>query len=119
MHNEITEWLDKAKADLAIAKYNFEGDFYEDACFHSQQAAEKALKAVYIKKFKKLRKIHDLNLLAKDIRAPAEIIDIGDELNPFYIISRYPGPEEPLGEEDAKKAIEQAKKVLEWVEKEV
>lgn len=120
MQEEVEAWLDKAEEDLAIAKHNFEGDFYDDACFHAQQAAEKALKAVYIKKFKELRKIHDVALLAQKVDAPPEIIDIGDELNPYYIVTRYPVSEESsLERDDAKDAIEKADKVLEWAKKSI
>ena len=42
------DWLTRAKGDLALASAPLpEGAFYEDLCFHAQQAAEKALKAVY------------------------------------------------------------------------
>ena len=42
------DWLVRAKGDLALARTPLpEGAFYEDLCFHAQQAAEKALKAVY------------------------------------------------------------------------
>ena len=40
------EWIDKAKRDLEVARYNFKGNLLEVAAFYSQQAAEKALKAV-------------------------------------------------------------------------
>ena len=42
------DWLARAKGDLALAEIPLpKGAFYEDLCFHAQQAAEKALKAVY------------------------------------------------------------------------
>ncbi len=42
------DWLARAKGDLALALAPLpEGAFYEDLCFHAQQAAEKAVKAVY------------------------------------------------------------------------
>ncbi len=42
------DWLARAEGDLALARVPLpEGAFYEDLCFHAQQAAEKALKAVY------------------------------------------------------------------------
>lgn len=42
------DWLGRAKSDLVLARLPLpEGAFYEDLCFHAQQAAEKALKAVY------------------------------------------------------------------------
>ena len=44
------EWLRRAKADLALARTALpEGGVYEDLSFHAQQAAEKAIKAVYVK----------------------------------------------------------------------
>lgn len=44
----VADWMARARGDLAIAKAPLpEGAFYEDLCFHAQQAAEKALKAVY------------------------------------------------------------------------
>ena len=120
MQEDIEAWIDQAEEDLAIAKYNIDGNFYDDVCFHAQQCAEKALKAVYIKKFKELRKIHDVQLLAQKVEAPQEIIDIGDILNPYYIVSRYPVSEESkLGKEDAEDAIKKAEKVLVWAKKSI
>lgn len=113
----IKEWIEKAETDLALAIYDLKGDFYEDACFHAHQCAEKSLKAPYIKKFDDLLKIHDLKTLAQKLNAPDNIIDIGDSLNPYYINSRYPGFDESPSEFDAKEAIENAKKVLTWVKK--
>jgi HEPN domain-containing protein len=45
MMREAERWLNQAKNDLEAAKWNSEGKFYAHACFLSQQAAEKALKA--------------------------------------------------------------------------
>ena len=43
------DWLARAEGNLAIASAPLpEGAFYEDLCFHAQQAAEKALKAAYL-----------------------------------------------------------------------
>ena len=42
------DWLARAQGDLALAQISLpEGAYYEDLCFHAQQAAEKAIKAVY------------------------------------------------------------------------
>jgi len=42
------DWLARARGSLALAKQpKPEGAFWEDQCFLAQQAAEKALKAVY------------------------------------------------------------------------
>lgn len=43
------DWLARAKGDLALAGGELpDGAFLEDLCFHAQQAAEKALKAVHV-----------------------------------------------------------------------
>jgi len=41
------DWFDQAVGDLEHAKADLERGFYDWACFSSQQAAEKALKAVF------------------------------------------------------------------------
>ena len=44
------EWLNRARSNLAMAKMEAEGIYLEDLCFNAQQAAEKAIKAVFIKR---------------------------------------------------------------------
>jgi HEPN domain-containing protein len=39
------QWLDFAKEDLAVAQLTFDEKHFSHACFLSQQAIEKALKA--------------------------------------------------------------------------
>lgn len=58
------EWLTRARADLALAKAPLPpGAMYEDLCFHAQQAAEKAIKAVYRYSGRAFLYTHDLNEL--------------------------------------------------------
>ena len=42
-------WMDQAEADSEHTKSDLERGFYDWACFSSQQAAEKAVKAVFQK----------------------------------------------------------------------
>ncbi len=72
---EVKKWIEKAKKDLDDAEFNFINNRFEVAAFLSHQAAEKALKALYILKFKKLWKIHDLVELGKTLNAPFEILE--------------------------------------------
>ena len=53
---EAENWIKKAEKDLNAAKYNFEGGLFDVASFLCQQAVEKALKALYVKKFKRIKK---------------------------------------------------------------
>ena len=43
------DWIRQAERDLQNAKFEMNGGYFEWACFLSQQAAEKALKAVFQK----------------------------------------------------------------------
>jgi HEPN domain-containing protein len=113
---EVKEWVKKAEKDLDDAKFNLDNDRLEVAAFLSHQAAEKALKALYILKFKRLWKIHDLKELASKLKAPKRIIVIGDSLNPHYIQTRYP-VEIVYTKEMAKEALENSKKVVEWIKR--
>jgi hypothetical protein len=44
------EWLNRARSNLALAKAQIPDVYLEDLCFDAQQAAEKALKALLIKR---------------------------------------------------------------------
>jgi HEPN domain-containing protein len=89
----------------------------------SQQAAEKALKAVCIIKGKGLLRVHELTMLARKSGAPKEVIEKCGLLNPFYTAARYPDSEEITDEESresaTKDAYESAVEVLEWCRKQI
>ena len=70
---EIEKWIEKAEKDLNDAEFNLVNGRFEIAAFLSHQAAEKALKALYILKFKRLWKIHDLGKLSLAIKASKKI----------------------------------------------
>lgn len=86
--------------------------------FFCQQAVEKALKAVYIKKFNELAGVHDLVFLGRRLGLPKELLEGCGYLNRAYTESRYPGetemPAEKFSEEDAGRCIAIAEEVLEW-----
>ncbi|MBU4246031.1 MAG: HEPN domain-containing protein [Nanoarchaeota archaeon] len=90
MREEIESRWKRAQVDLESAEKNFEAKIYYVSVFLSQQAAEKALKTLYLTKKKTLIKTHNLLMLAKDLNAPANIITASIELSPNYIITRYP-----------------------------
>jgi HEPN domain-containing protein len=75
MKKEVKIWLEEAEHDIDVAEYNLEGNMLDAAAFYPQQAAEKALKSLYISKFNDLWKVHDLVRIAKRIHAPTRIVE--------------------------------------------
>jgi HEPN domain-containing protein len=115
------EWLARAKGDLALAEAPLPpGGFYEDLCFHAQQAAEKALKAIYLDRGWTFPYIHDLEKLLAGLREnglkPPGAVDQAVLLTTYAFESRYPGLGEPITEGESKRAVELANPVVRWAE---
>ena len=91
----------------------------EIICFHCQQAAEKAVKAVILAAHitDEAPKKHDISFLLRSLEQQFSIDDryfaYADFLNPFGVIVRYPN-ELVLGEQSSKKALQYAKAILDW-----
>jgi HEPN domain-containing protein len=120
MREEVERWLEKADEDLETAKYNLRGKMLNAAIFYSQQATEKALKALQIKKLNKFEKIHDLVKLAESVDANKRILDLCDQINPVYSVSRYPDViGNKYSREEVEEILKSSKKVLEWVKEEI
>ena len=115
------DWLRRAKGDLAIAMAPLPaGAFYEDLCFHTQQAAEKALKAVHVHNGWTFRYTHDLETLISGLKqegidVPDEIVE-ADTLSGYAWEARYPGLDEPITKEEYQEAVKMAEAVLAWAE---
>jgi HEPN domain-containing protein len=87
------DWMDQAQGDLAHARHDLEGGFYDWACFSAQQAAEKAVKAVFQKLGAEAwgHSVADLlEELNRSQTVPDELKDIALELDKAYIPTRYP-----------------------------
>lgn len=118
------DWLERARSDLAIANAPLpDGAYYEDLCFHAQQAAEKALKAVYQHYGYTFRYTHDLDELVtglklKGVQIPANIEE-ATSLSNFAWEARYPSLYEPVSEEEFREALKMARNVVAWAEKEL
>lgn len=119
MREEVSNWLKKAKRDLEIAEYNLKGGMLEAAAFYSQQAAEKALKAVHIYEFNKLLRTHDLVKLSKEVKAPERMIELSAKIIPAYTVTRYPDVGEIYDKESVIEIFNASKEVLEWAERKV
>jgi len=87
------DWMDQAQGDLAHAKDDAERRFYDWACFSAQQAAEKAVKAVFQRMGAEAwgHSVADLlDELAQSRPISEELMDAALELDKAYIPTRYP-----------------------------
>jgi len=114
------EWLRFAQSDLDDALGPPRGRIlFETMCFHAQQAVEKSLKAILVAKGIPFPRTHNLkilvSLLPPDLSLPADPVDIG-ELTDYAVSNRYPGMEEPVTEEQYRKAVRLAESVVTWAE---
>lgn len=90
------EWLKFADADLRAARLLFANPEVPSriACFHAQQAAEKALKAALVAASIPFRKTHDVvvlvGLVPQSLATELVAVDVL-LLLPWAIDGRYPG----------------------------
>jgi len=93
MATRARDWLRQAQRDLEHARRDATDGYYEWSCFSAQQAAEKAVKALYqhlggeawghaIKRL--------LEELPAEVGVTPQIVDAGRILDRFYIPTRYP-----------------------------
>ncbi len=117
-------WLNHAESDLKLARLGVGQDVLaEQICFHAQQAAEKALKAVLIQASVDFPFTHDLeelldSLIEAGISVPVELEEIG-ALSPYAVESRYPGYWGEITASDVNDALDFAEKTLAWAKSKV
>ncbi len=115
------EWLRRAKSNYKRALLpKTEGIYWEDMCFDTQQASEKALKALFIVYGKKFPYTHDIGELIAELEGfiddVPEAVRNASELTDYAVATRYPGWGKAVSEEEYKKAVVQAKTVLDWID---
>jgi HEPN domain-containing protein len=122
---EGMRWLLQAEQDLDDARYSFQGKRFNLACFLSQQAAEKAVKAFIYAQGEEIVLGHSVaHLLKHALRYDPDLEEIlrARGLDKYYIPTRYPNglpgglPFEAFDEADASKAIGMAARVVERME---
>ena len=118
---EVQAWLRKADDDLRGAQVDLAADpaLIEDALFHCQQAAEKALKAFLTAHDIRFRKTHDLDELAsacEGIDASLKAaLDPARDLTVFAWAFRYPGSDEAPPEAEAHDSLRLAQATVDAV----
>jgi len=114
-------WFAKARMDLKTAKFlnPVEEDFYGSIVFHSQQCAEKAIKAFLTFSNIRVLKTHDMDKLLKSVAtvdpALAKKYSHLVVLTQYAVEYRYPDVElklPPLTEEAVRDAVKLAESVL-------
>ena len=117
------DWLRQALRDLDHAEKSLEMGDYEWACFAAQQAAEKAVKALYQALGIEVWGHAVSRLLASlpaEHKPPSELIEAAKELDRHYLSTRYPNlhpegaPMDYYSRVDAERAISHAKKIIEF-----
>lgn len=88
----------------------------EDALFHAQQAAEKAMKALLSWHDRPFPRTHDLSRLGADCAALdstlTELMRQAAPLSEYAWRHRYPGPDEPVDAAEANRSLDLAADVL-------
>ena len=125
MPDRSGDWLAQAKRDLNHAVHACEDKDFEWSCFSAQQAAEKAVKAVFLY-------LHGegwghsvyglLCALGDKIQIPERLLEAAKNLDKHYIPTRYPNgfdsgaPGDYYTKTNAQEAIENAKEIIEFCE---
>lgn len=115
------DWMDQAIGDLEHAQSDIERGYYDWCCFSAQQAAEKAVKAVFQKRGVEAWGHSVAELMAelgKSIKVSKKLHENALELDKAYIPTRYPNahprgsPRKLYTENEAKRLIKYAQNII-------
>ena len=118
---EFEKWFKKAESDLLVIKNNLASNEIplDACCFHSQQAAEKYLKAYLVSKQVNFPKTHDLqsllNICIEINSLFNEVIEPAIRLTDYAIAPRYPDAFDDLSIGDALNAQKDSIEIKEFV----
>ncbi len=123
MAERSRDWFRQAEADLNAARNLLNARDFNWAAFVSQQAAEKAVKALFQRRHLEAwgHSVTELlRNLPSDVKAPPELVDLGRELDKHYIPTRCPNafdrgaPMDYYTEQEAEVAIANAEAIIEF-----
>lgn len=118
-------WLIKALSDLKSAKKLTQNDneTLDTASYHTQQCAEKALKAFLVFKNQHIPYTHDLQrlleLCTKQDKTFEILLSDALDLLPYATYSRYPDDRFFIDEEEVIESIKKATTILNFVKKKI
>lgn len=128
MGNRYRDWLRQAEADLRHARHAVTSRDFEWSCFAAQQGAEKALKALFLRRSLEAWG-HTLTALIgrlpeSDTPSPT-LVDCAKVLDKHYIPTRYPNgfdsgaPTDFYTSDEAETAILCAEAILEFCRRQI
>jgi HEPN domain-containing protein len=112
-----------AQSDLELARIGRANKdiLAEQVCFHAQQAAEKAIKAVFLSRKIDFPLTHDLEELIEiadrhKLVLSSDVREAG-ALTPYAVETRYPGVEQGVSVKEVNAAIQLAEGIIAWAKK--
>ena len=119
-------WMSQAEYDLAASEDILEDGRFNWACFVAQQAAEKAVKSIYLSRGEDVDRVHSVSALVRGdarrgISGLPEIeaeLEAAAELDRHYVPTRYPNgvpdgaPFEFYSKEKAEECVEKAARIV-------
>lgn len=122
--NRWRDWWKQAQSDLWHARESVRLEDYAWACFAAHQAAEKALKALHLKR-NQIAWGHSVRLLLEQLELgeeiPENLLEAARILDKHYIGPRYPNahpagaPFELYTRREALEAVRFAEEILDYV----
>mgnify|MGYP006277845011 FL=1 len=121
MSDRSGDWIGQAHRDMDAAVATARGGYFEWACFISQQAAEKAVKAA-LQKMGAEAWGHSVTQLLKAVAqrsdVPGDVTAAATVLDRFYVPARYPNgyaagkPGDYITQDDANDATSSAEAII-------
>lgn len=116
-------WLRQAAHDLAAGERDFQASDYSEACYHTEQAAQKALKGFLFLAGERRVMEHSVFALARRCAEREEefgaVVQPGRILDQYYVGTRYPdavadpaAPFELYTGEQARQALDIAARII-------
>lgn len=114
------QWIAHAESDLRLGRLGADDPsvLREQVCFHAQQAAEKAVKAVLLSRAIEFPYPHDIKGLLMIAETNGIVIppDIQQAvmLTPYAVETRYPADWMDITESDVEEALKTARNTIGW-----